>query len=892
MTEYYTQSSEDVIKELGAEPKKGLTGAEVEKRTAKYGPNRLPEEKPPSGWVIFFRQLNNVFTYILFAAAVITLFLHEYIDTGIIIVAMFANVIVGYIQESKAQKTISQLRKVVVVKSKVIRNGKVKLIDSAMLLPGDVILLDAGDRVPADSRIISSLRFSTQEQALTGESAPINKDSDVISKKGTALGDRKNMVYMGTVVVLGKAKAVVVATGVKTEIGKITRMVKEVKEEPTPLQKRLRQLSIWIGSFAVVACVALVIIGVLKGKDLGEMLVFAAAIAVSAVPEGLVVISTVILAIGMKRILKRKALVRELLSAETLGSTNVICSDKTGTITTGKMRVEKVDLATGEFNIGDIVPGKVTVDLSKALLIGALCNDLHIENPGDRPKQWKIIGDTTEKALLMASIKAGQNKEELAKKYPEIDEIPFDSYIKYMATAHYNADRQAVEVMVKGTTERMLEFSKYIYRHGKVEPLTEADRRKFIKINQKLSQQGYRVISVAFRDIMMTPKEAKNFKFNDEKFRDYVFAGTISIRDPIREGIRDSIKLCQQAGIKIKMITGDHKLTAKSIANDIGLDIKSDDELIDGEEFESLSEQELLGRISKIKVFARVAPKHKVQIVDTLQKCGEVVAMTGDGVNDSPALKEADIGIAMGSGTEAAKETSNMILLNDDFKTIVAAVEEGRLIFDNIRKVVLYFLSDGFAEIIIIVGAILMGWPLPLLPAQILWINLIDDGFPAMSLAFDKKEREIMKEPPRKKTEAILDSERRILIFFIGAISGFGVLLIFYFMWKYTGDVTLARTVAFTTLALDSLVYVFSIRSLRHSIFHERFFSNKILLIAVASGLIAQIVAIYVPIFQTIFRTTALGLFEWGVVLCEVVLVITIIEVVKWFFNRLKKKEA
>lgn len=884
---YYTNTTQEVIKHFNSDSKKGLSTAQVEELKQRFGQNKLEETKPPSFLVIFLGQFKDLFTIILFVAAGISFSFGEQIDALIILVAVLLNVIISVIQENKAVKTIAELKEVVVFKAKVLRDGEMHQIDASELVPGDIIQLDAGDRVPADARIIEPVHFQAKEALLTGESEPIEKTKDPV-EEGAPLAERENMVYQSTVVVNGKARAIVVATGLETEVGKIASLVDETEEEQTPLQKQLARLSIWISVAVIIMSLVVMGTGVALGQDIGTMFHFAVALAVSAIPEGMVLAVTVILAIGMRQILKRKAVVRELVAAETLGSTTVICSDKTGTMTTGEMVAEKIVTADKEIDAKKLGDQSFEEGVFKYIrLVAALNNDLIIEDKlGGREK---ILGDTTEKALYVMAREAGCDKCDQEDQYPLVDEIPFDSYVKYMVSAHRMPDEDGVLVLTKGATERVLQRCSHVYQGGEIVGLSENMVSRLLSRNDELSENGYRVIALAFKK-----EESENgFDLETDDENTSVYLGMVAIRDPIRESIKDSISEAVAAGVEVKMITGDHRKTAQAIANEVGLVVMNDSEIIEGDEFETIQDDELalMERVNNVKVFARVAPVHKLKIVEALQKQGKVVAMTGDGVNDGPALKKADIGVAMGSGTEVAQQTSDIVLRDDNFKTIVAAVEEGRRIFDNIRKVVLYLLSDSFAEVIMIFGSLLLGMPVPILPAQILWINIVDDGFPGMALAFDPIDDEAMDEPPRKKSEPVLNGEMRVIIVIIGIAAGVINLALFYWLFYILGmSLEKARTVIFTVLAVDSLLYIFSVRSLRHSIFREHIFSNKYLILAVLFGLTMQVVAVYTPFLQPILRTEPLGVSEWGIVVATSLITIAIIEVIKLIYIQKAKK--
>ncbi|NQV00270.1 MAG: HAD-IC family P-type ATPase [Parcubacteria group bacterium] len=885
MTNYYTKKIENILSDLNVDEKRGLSEKEILEKIKEFGKNKLPEHKPPSTLLIFLSQFKGIFTIILLVAALISFLLHEYTDTGVIFASVILNVAIGFFQESKAQKTIDALRHMVQIEAKVLRSGKTKKIDAHELVPGDIIFLDSGDKVPSDARLISSQDFQVNESALTGESVPSKKEAEKELTEKTSLGDRVNMVYMGTVVIAGKAQAVIVATGIKTEIGKITKLVVEAKEEETPLQVRMKKLSMQITFLISIGLVIIMAFGILTGRPLADMFIFVIAMAVAAIPEGLIVAVTIILALSMRKILKRKALVRELLATETLGSTTVICTDKTGTITSGEMVVDKIITSLKDFDKDDL--GKVkSCDLDNTLKNGMLCNDVYFEEVnGNDVKDWKVFGDPTEVALVMAAGKAGFKKSELQKGKKLMAEIPFDSYLKYMAVAYKDEVTGKITIYIKGSAERLMERSQYLCEEGVTRELNDSDRSKVIKSNENLSNKAYRVLACAYKEIEDNGSE---INLLEEVKTGLVFTGLVGMRDPIRPGVKEAIQLCQRAGIKIKMITGDHRLTAKAIATEVGI-TATDSEIISGEEFDKMTPHQLENIIPKAKIFARVAPKHKLNIVDTLQRQKEVVAMTGDGINDAPALKSADIGIAMGSGTEAAKDTADMILLDSNFKTIEGAVEEGRALFDNIKKVTLYLLSDSFTELLLVGGSLLLGLPLPLTAAQILWVNLVEDGLPDFALTFEKKDKGIMKDPPRKLKEPILDREMKILIFGVGIVTDLVLFALFYYLLKTTDNMTYARTMVFAALGIDSLFYVFSCRSLRRNLWQMNPFSNKPLNFAVLFGLSMLAVSLYVPFFQNILKTVPLGLNDWIILACIGVFEIIAVEAVKWWFIVRKK---
>lgn len=917
MADFFTKTIAKTARELQTDPKIGLSLNEVQKRQEQYGQNKIQEDKPPSAIATFFKQVNNVFTYILLAAAIVSLALNEIVDMWVILAVLFLNIFVGFIQESKAQKTIRALKKIVVVTAKVVRNGKILVVPSEELVPGDIILIDSGDKVPADARLIESMDLKINESPLTGESMPSEKKAKAVLREGAPLADRDNMAYMGTIAILGKGKAIVTRIGLATEVGKIAGLVKKAEEEATPLQSRMKKLSLQIATYTLIALFLLVVLGISLGKDPVEIFFFAVAIAVAAIPEGLILAVTVILALGMRKILKQKALVRELLAAETLGSVSTICTDKTGTITTGDMSLEKIVTADGSYYSNDFTKEELIQEdsskknssgkdstfnpapssLNQTFKIGMLCNDLHFESTEGNPEEWKLLGDPTEKALVIAAGKRGFDRNKLTDKLEEVDEIPFDSYLKYMAAAFKNKETGNVEIYVKGSAEQLLARSTKVYKNGKIEELTDAEKQKFLKMSEKMSNEAYRVISAGYKII---PKQSssvnansslKNFNLKEEIKESLIFAGLAGIKDPIRKGVKEAVKLCMSAGVNVKIITGDHKLTARTIAKEIGISA-SEDEILSGEEMDQMETEELENAIPKTKIFARVAPKHKLNIVDSLQRQEQIVAMTGDGVNDAPALKAADIGIAMGTGTEFAKETSEMILLDNNFKTIEHSIEEGRSIFDNIRKVITYLLTDSFSELILIGAALLAGLPLPILPVQILWVNLVGDGFPNFALAFEPKEKDVMNYPPRKKEEPLLNTRMKFLIFLIGIITDIILLGLFIFLWNKTHDISYTRTMIFAALGTDSLFYVFSCKSLRHPIWKTKPFQNKPLIFAVLFGFATLMLAVYLPFFQNSLSTVSLSLKDWLIIISLGILEIIVIETTKFIFTAKEKKKT
>ncbi|MBU1612855.1 HAD-IC family P-type ATPase, partial [Patescibacteria group bacterium] len=724
---YHHLSIEKIFKDLTT-GNTGLSKKEANLRLKKFGINALPEDKKATALKIFLNQFKNPLIYILFAALIISFLTKHSIDAAIILTVIIISGIVGFIQEFKANQSLAKLKKLVKHKAKVVRDGRESVISQESVVPGDIILLSPGDKVPADARLMEAQNIEIIEAVLTGESVPSGKSIEIFPEN-TAMADRKNMVYQGTTVARGKAMAVVVATGVKTELGHIATLIRETEEIMTPLQKQLAHLGKAIGLILVLLNILIFGLGLLTGKPFFDMFLTSVAVVVAAVPEGLLPAMTVILAIGMQRLAKRKGLVRKMVAAETLGSVSVICADKTGTLTRGEMRVSDIITeATSISHDGErfsktINPNGMASHMV-ALKIGLLNNNAIIENPDEKLKDWIIVGDSTEKALLLAGISAGLDKDDLEAKEPRIAEIPFDGEYKFMATLHGLKESRSNDyaVYVKGAPEKILSMSSFIDIDGKQVALTAKKRKDIQTQCDQLTGRGLRVLAAAYK----IENKINTSEFTKEKIGNLVFIGLIAIKDALRPEAKEAVARCRSAGIRTVIITGDHKLTAMAIVRELGLEVNLDNVMV-GADLEKLSDEKLRKIVHKITIFARVEPKHKIRIVAALQANGEVVAMTGDGVNDAPALKKADIGVAVGSGADVAKEIADLVLIDDNFKTIVEAVRRGRIIFNNIRKVVLYLLTDSFSEMILVGGAVILGFPLPILPAQILWIKLIED---------------------------------------------------------------------------------------------------------------------------------------------------------------------
>lgn len=853
--------------------KEGLDFEQAKERLKKCGKNKLPEKEKFSSLKIFLVQFKSPLVYILIIAAAISLALKEFIDMGIILAAVLINAGVGFFQEYKAEKTFFHLKKLVTYKALVLRKrnnaeSEEHIIDSQDVVPGDIIILEAGDIVPADARLIEIHNLETVESILTGESVPSIKTTDIMDQ-GAPLADRENIVYSGTTITRGKAKAVVVGTGLKTELGKIAALIKTTEEDQTPLQKKIVRLARTLGLIIGILCIILFISGLIIGRPFFETLLISVAVAVAGIPEGLVIAVTVCLAIGMQRILKKKALTRKLIAAETLGSITVICSDKTGTLTEGKMAIAQI-IPFGKIEIQDL------------LKIGLLCSNVVIENEEDDLKDWKISGDTTEVALLQGAIHSGINRKEVLKQHPRINEIPFESETMYMATLHKSSlggknqeSRIKNIIFVKGSPEKVITLC----------DINEEEKKKIKKEIEELTVKGLRVL--AFAQKILSKKTAD---LTGEHLNKLNFVGLIALKDPLRAEAKETIAECKMAGIRPIIVTGDHKLTAGTIGREIGL-IKPGDKILQGSDLDKLSDKELSEEVKRVNIFARVEPKHKIRIVDILQKQGEVVAMTGDGVNDAPAIKSADIGVALGSGSEVTKETSDIILLDDNFKTIVEIIKTGRNIFNNIKKVVLYLFSDSFTEFILIGVSLFLGFPLPVLAGQILWINIIEDTLPAMALAYEKEDEGALKEKPRGHRNKILDKEMKFLIFIIGIVTDLILLGLFFYLYKTDLSLEHVRSIIFVGLGINTLFYVFSCKNLKKSIWKYNPFDNAFLNISVIFGWLMLLIAVYVPFLQKILRLVPLHWGDWPILIGLGLINLILIELGKFIFihSRVKK---
>lgn len=860
--------------------RQGLDSIEALRRQRHYGKNILPSEPPLSTVVVLLRQFRSILVIILVIAGVLSLGLGERIDFYVIMVTVGLNVGVGFIQEWKAERALASLKKVVIFEAEVLRDGQRQRVSAEQLVPGDVVFVEAGEKIPADGRLLSVVDCEVSEAALTGESASVKKQLKPLPI-GTGLADRSNMLFLGTLVTAGSARVVVTCTGLDTEIGSIAGVLKATSKEQTPLQKKFDAFSRSIG-LIILGVTSLVLIGgVFSNVPFITMFNLAVALAVSSIPEGLVVAMTVVLAIGAQRILKHHALIRKLVAAETLGSTTVICTDKTGTLTEGRMTVTEVLTRDERFDVrhgpsSENRKGKEELDW--IITTATLSNNAVLQNPEADPVDWNLTGNLTDRALLSFGMRHGKERALLEKEMPRVAELPFDSEKKYMVTQHTMGEDTLL--IVKGAPEIILNMCDQVRVGIRSVKMSPENRKMFQQKVLTMSKSGLRVLAIADRRSKGSPAPLDH---EHPKQTNLVFLGLIGIKDPLRPTAQSTIQLCKEAGITPVMITGDHRMTAAAIGRELGLKTGKEN-IVEGWELDEFSDEELKKKVKDISIYARVTPRHKLRIIDAWQARHEVVAMTGDGINDAPALKSADIGVALGSGTEVAKEVSDLVLLDNNFSTIVAAVEQGRVIFDNIKKVTLYLLSDSFTEILLVVASLFLGIPLPLSVVQILWINLVTDGLSGFALTLEPKEPKIMQEKPKGRFVHILDLPMKSLIGVISVMLAIENLLLFIFFWKTTGSEDLARTIVFACLGVNTLLIVFSVRSLRRSLFGISFFSNPWLLAAVGLGIGVQLLGIYLPFFQKFLNTVALGGEEWGMILLSSLLVLTLIEVLKSAF--------
>ncbi len=912
---WHALKASEVVRTLQTSPQRGLTSAAAAQRLEDFGPNELAEPPRPSLWRMILEQFNNFIVIVLIVAAVVSAIVGDYIEAGAILAIVLLNAGLGVRQEYHAEQALAALRRLAAPEASIIRDGHRQAVPARELVPGDVVLLDVGNFVPADLRLVETYNLKVEEAALTGESVPVPKDARVVLTMDEALGDRRNTAFSGTVVAYGRGKGIVVSTGMNTQIGMIAAMLQSVHEEPTPLQRRLDYFGKILGWAALAICGLVFVLGWVRGVAPLEMFLVAVSLAVAAVPEGLPAVVTITLAYGMREMIRRNVLIRKLSSVETLGSTTVICSDKTGTLTQNQMTVTRLWVDGIEFEITGSgyepegtfkVDGK-TVDLSEypasttALWVAALANDAQFEidedeNGDARPR---VVGDPTEAALIVAAAKAGADRETLERAYPRIEEIPFDSSRKRMTTVHkiksphpedgspfYDMALREWEVAaIKGAPDVILDLcTQYQDVSDRTIPLTTEMRAQILATNESMAQQALRVLAVAYRvepevAVEVTPEEVE---------RDFTFVGLMGMIDPPREEVRPAIEKARRAGIRTLMITGDYPDTARAIAEEIDL-LERDHRVITGVELEQMDDEALQEEVVRTDVYARVSPEHKVRIVNALKHNRQVTAMTGDGVNDAPALKRADIGVAMGiTGTDVAKETADMVLTDDNYASIVAAVEQGRVIYSNIRKFVFYLLSCNLAEIAVIFSAILAGLPTPLTPIQLLWLNLITDGAPALALGREEGDPDTMIRPPRPPEESIINREMRIRIA-IQTVAIAAVTMVAYLIGlRLQGEGgKLAGTMAFVTLSASELLRAFTARSEYYPLLRIGLFSNRWMFYAVLSSFLLLLLVVYVPFLQPVFNTVPLNMQHWQTILPLLVIPAVVAELSKWAWGRI-----
>jgi P-type Ca2+ transporter type 2C len=930
---WHTMTSTDVLQKLETPAEQGLSSEDVKARQDKFGFNELEEAPPTTFWEMLWAQINSFVIYMLLGAAIISALLGDYIEAAAIMAIVILNAIMGIIQESRAEAALDALKKLAAPEASVLRDGHRVSVPASELVPGDIVFLEAGNYIPADVRLLEAINLRIDEASLTGESVPVEKNAQTRLEEDIPLGDRKNTAFMGTLVNYGRGKGVVVSTGMNTELGMIATMLQSVMDEQTPLQRRLDDLGKVLGWGSLVLCGLVFVISVIRFllqpghadffsqaalEHFSESFMVAVSLAIAAVPEGLPAVVTISLALGMREMVRRHALIRKLSSVETLGSATVICSDKTGTLTQNEMTVTRL-WADGEFiNVtgsgyapeGEFTKDGETVSLDKypavltALWIGTLNNDAHLEQAGEQAGQeiYRMIGDPTEGAILVAALKAGASAKSLNEAYPRKQEIPFDSTRKRMVTIHAveepeNEDISPLEeddekrewhiVAVKGAPDVVVDLCSHVQTmNNDDQKLTDERRQEILAANDAMTGNALRVLGVAYRMLPVMPDEINS----EELEKDLTFVGMIGMIDPARTEVTDALNTARAAGIRTIMITGDYPNTAKAIAEEIGL-LRSGRKVMTGSMLNDLSDEEMVENVMVTDVYARVSPEHKMRIVDALRSNQEVVAMTGDGVNDAPAIKRADIGVAMGiTGTDVAKGTADMVLTDDNYASIVSAVEQGRVIYSNIRKFVYYLLSCNAAEIMVIFLATLFGWPVPLTAIQLLWLNLVTDGAPALALGTEPGDPDIMDQPPRPPEEPIINKYMQIGIV-VQTVAITAVTLAAFALGDPNGNLAFAETMAFVTLSISELFRAYTARSEFFPLLKIGFFKNKLMNWAVLGSLVLIMLVVYVPFLQPIFNTAPLRIEHWLEVLPLVLIPSVAAEVTKIYIRKLMKKE-
>jgi Ca2+-transporting ATPase len=890
----WSLTTSDEAEDLLASPPGGLNIAEAAERLTKFGRNEIIEAAGRTRLQILTAQFNAVLTYVLLGAAVISLVLGDWIEAIAILAIVILNAVMGYVQESKAEEAMAALQKMAVPEVTVRRGGEVREVSSEVLVPGDRVLLETGNIVPADGRLVESSNLRVAEAPLTGESAPVAKRSDQTFESTRALAERRNMAYSGTTVTMGRGELLVTDTGMSTEIGKIASLIQSVEEDRTPLQNRLDSLGKVLAIAATILVAIVFVLGLLRGEELETLLLTSVSLAVAAIPEAMPAVVTIALSLGAQRMLKQRALIRSLPAVETLGSVNVICTDKTGTLTENRMTAVVLDVANHHLFLDDEPPGAVRPTIELAITAGALCNDAALVS-GD--SGFKAIGDPTEGALVVAGANVGLLKDELETAIPRVGEVPFDSDRKRMTTIHRlpkdistlpknlsdlsdvlaTVDLPTFVAFTKGAIAGLMDRSDRVWVGDAAEPMDSAWTERIADAEAALAGSGMRVLGLAVRPI-------DEWADGDaEVERDLIFVGMLGLIDPPREAVPGAVKDTLAAGIRPVMITGDHPLTARHIAQKIG--ITNSDRVVLGPELDEMSGSELAAAAQSVDVFARVSPEHKLKLISALQDHGDLVAMTGDGVNDAPALKKADIGVAMGiTGTDVSKQASDMVLLDDNYATIVAAVEEGRVIYDNIRKFIKYLLACNTSEILVMIVGPFLGMPLPLLPLQILWMNLVTDGLPALALGVEPAEDDVMDRPPRSASETIFGEGTAVFIGVFGLVMSLITLGIGWSMWNGGDDAW--QSVLFTALIFAQLGLALEVRSEKRSIFSIGWFTNKAMLVAVGIGIAAHLAILYVPFLQRVFGTVPLDAAHFAIATAGALLLMAVVELYKFVLRR------
>jgi len=925
---------EHITSQLETQIEKGLTQAEAEKRFREHGPNELAEKPRPGFLKMLLAQFNNFLVIILIIAAVVSLFLGEIVDAIAIMVIVVLNAVVGVVQESKAEKSLAALKKMAAPNAQVIRDGHQITIPSRELVPGDIVLIESGNYVPADLRLIESINLKIEEASLTGESVPVEKNASVVLNKEIPMGDRKNSAFMSTLVSYGRGKGLVTGTGMHTQIGLIAEMLQSYEEEATPLQQKLDQLAKVLGIGCLVVCGIVFIYGLFRDtnladifkegifaylsaekKDIVELFMTAVSLAIAAIPEGLPAVVTICLALGMQKMIRRHALIRKLSAVETLGCATVICSDKTGTLTQNEMTVTEGWISGKRFKIsgeGYNPQGKFLVDSQSfeplrdpgvsLLLYGSmLCNDAKLEESREErgQKTWRMVGDPTEGAMVVAAAKGGLWRDEIEKIFPRVMEIPFDSDRKRMTTIHtaqWESDwaknvhiNTSVIAYVKGAPDIVLDLCNKVLEDGKTIELDENKRKEIIATNHDMASQALRVLGVACRPMEDVPDSCDI----DSVEKELVFVGLMGMIDPPRTEVKEAAKIARGAGLKSVMVTGDYKDTAEAVAREIGL-LTPHGKVFTGAELDTMSDEELAKVIEDVNVFCRVSPQHKTKIVDAFKAKGHIVAMTGDGLNDAPALKRANIGVAMGiTGTDVSKETADIVLTNDNYASIVSAIEEGRVIYSNIRKFVYFLLVCNIGEILIVFFSMIFGMPIPFRPIMLLWLNLVTDGAPALALGLEKGDPDIMERPPRPTKEPVINKEIAAGLSTVPIIDTIAMLFVFAIgLSRYSENLAAAQTMAFVALCCSELLRAYTARSEHHSIFSIGVLSNRWMQWAVGSSLFLVLITVYIPFLRPFFGTTFLSLTDWLIMLPFIFAAPVAAEIVKIFLRRNDVKRA